>query len=182
MHSFTLDQVLTDAQFGELVGVEPPVVCEWRTKKRLPTPLVLGPALRAYCYRLREQAALRLGHTDGGLDLVQERAALAREQRVGLEIKNLALRGQYAETALLERVLAAAAAAVVERFEHLPAKMRTACPELPQAALDQAVAVVVAARNEWARSMAQLVLDQALPPEEDEPELPLGEEGDDAAP
>lgn len=181
MHTFTLDQVLTDGQFGELVGVEYSVIQEWRTKKRLPTPLVLGPALRAYCYRLREQAALRLGHTDGGLDLVQERAALAKAQREGVELKNQVLRGQYAEIALLERVLAASAGAVVERFDHLPAKLRTACPELPQAALDQVVGVIVAARNEWAAGMAKLVLAEVLPEADDEPELPLEEGGEDAA-
>lgn len=182
MHSFSLDQVVTDGQFGDLVGVEAPVVCEWRSKKRLPTPLVVGPALRAYCYRLREQAALRLGQTDGGLDLVQERAALAKAQRENVETKTAVLRGQYAETALLERVLAAAAGAVVEKFDHLPAKLRTACPELPQAALDQVMSTIVAARNEWAKTTAALVLEVALPDEEDEPELPLDEGGDDAAP
>jgi hypothetical protein len=43
--------------------------------------------LLAYCARLREMAAGRQSDA-GGLDLIQERAALAREQRIGHEIKN----------------------------------------------------------------------------------------------
>ena len=182
MQTFSIDQVVTDAQFGAIVGCDHATVQDWRSKKRLPTPLVLGVGLRAMYLRLREQAALRLGHTDGGLDLVQERAALAREQRIGIELKNQVLRGQYSDTALLERVLAAAAAAVVERFDHLPAKLRTACPDLPQAALEQVMTTIAGARNEWAKQTAALVLEQALPEDDDEPELSLGEEVDDAAP
>jgi phage terminase Nu1 subunit (DNA packaging protein) len=183
MQTFSLDQVVTDQQFADLVGSHRVSVTEWRSKKRLPTPLQVGPALRAYCGRLREQAALRLGHTDGGLDLVQERAALARAQREGVELRNVVLRGAHAEVALLERVLAAAAGAVCERFDHLPARLRTACPDLPQAAIDQVVATIVEARNEWAMGTAALVLKEVLDDDEPELELPLDEEEvDDAAP
>ena len=49
-------------------------------------------------------------------------------------------------------------------------------------AIDQVMNVIAGARNEWAKSTAALVLEQALPADDDEPELPIGEEGDDAAP
>lgn len=181
MQTFSLDQVVTDQVFADLVGSDRVSVTEWRGKKRLPTPLVLGPALLAYCGRLREQAALRLGHTDGGLDLVQERAALAKAQREGVELKNAVLRGTHGEIALLERVLAASVGAVCERLDFLPAQIRTACPDLPQEALDAVMSVIAVARNDWARSTTSLVLEEAIPEDDDEPELPLGEGGDDGA-
>jgi phage terminase Nu1 subunit (DNA packaging protein) len=173
--------VLTDGQFGDLVGCDHATIHEWRKKGRLPTPLVLGPALKAMYLRLREQAALRLGHTDGGLDLVQERAALAKAQREGVELKNSVLRGTHGEIALLERVLAASVGAVCERLDFLPAQIRTACPDLPQEALDAVMSVIAVARNDWSRSTTSLVLEEAIPEDDDEPELPLEEGGDDGA-
>src|SRR5450830_1178931 len=44
--------------------------------------------LIAYCERLRDMAAGRASSETGGLDLVQERAALAREQRIAQALKN----------------------------------------------------------------------------------------------
>lgn len=131
-------------------------------------PGTLGEMLVAYCGRLREQAAGR--YTEGPLDLSQERAALAREQRAGLEIKNAVLRGEYASISLLSQVLATASQAVTERFDHLPGLLKKACPQLGDADRDQVATVIASARNEWVRSTAELVaakLDEA----DDEPEL-----------
>lgn len=94
---------------------------------------------------------------EGLLDLAQERAGLAKAQREGIELKNAILRGEYASITLLADVLAAASAAVAERFDHLGPRLRRACPELPARALDEVLAVIASARNEWARSTAELV-------------------------
>jgi phage terminase Nu1 subunit (DNA packaging protein) len=116
----------------------------------------MGQLLQAYCERLRMQAAGRLGFTEGGLDPAQENAALKRAQREGVEIKNAVLRGEYAPIKMLAEVLADASQGVVERFEQLPGQLRKACPELPPAAIDQVMATIAAARNEWARATAEL--------------------------
>ena len=113
--------------------------------------------LLAYCGRLREQAAGRMGSEAGGLDLAQERAALAREQRHGIAIKNAVARGEYAAISLLAEVLAGASQAVGERFEHLPGQLRKVCPDLPPAAVDQLMTAIASARNEWVRQTATLV-------------------------
>lgn len=112
--------------------------------------------LLAYCERLRDQAAGRLGFTDGGLDPAQENAALKRAQREGVEIKNAVLRGEFAPIKLLAEVLADASQGVVERFEQLPGQLRKACPDLPPAAIDQVMSTIASARNEWARATAEL--------------------------
>jgi phage terminase Nu1 subunit (DNA packaging protein) len=93
----------------------------------------------------------------GGLDLVQERAALAREQRHGIELKNAVARGEFAPIALLSEVLATASMSVVERFEQLPGALKKTCPDLPEAARDQVMGLLANARNEWVRSTAELV-------------------------
>ena len=60
--------------------------------------LIRGECVHAwligYCEHLRDQAAGRLGETLG-LDLVQERAGLARAQREAQELKNAVARGEY---------------------------------------------------------------------------------------
>lgn len=114
-----------------------------------------------YIRHLREQAAGRGSGEPGGLDLVQERAALAREQRLGIEIKNAVLRGEYAPISLLSEVLATASQSVVERFDQLPGLLKKACPDLPDAAREQVMAALAGARNEWVRATEALVTSKA---------------------
>ena len=167
-----LDQPCRQVDFGELVGVSQPAVSDMVSRGLLENGAPLRQWLLAYCARLREQAAGRLGSETGGLDLAQERAALAREQRHGIALKNAVLRGDYAAVELLSEVLATASQAVAERFDHLPGQLRKACPDLPPAAVDQVMTAIAAARNEWVRGTMALVtasLDQAG--DDDEPDL-----------
>ncbi|RYF60746.1 MAG: hypothetical protein EOO27_04735 [Comamonadaceae bacterium] len=109
--------------------------------------------------RLRDQAAGRAGAEVGGLDLVQERAALAREQREGQAIKNAVARKDYAPVGLLADVLGMASSAVVDRFEQLEGTLRKAVPDLPDEAKTAVLQVIANARNEWIRATATLVSD-----------------------
>ncbi len=168
----TLDQPIRQADFGLMVGIGQPAVSDLVSRGVLEDGAPLRQWLLAYCGRLREQAAGRVGATDGGLDLAQERAALARSQRVGIDIKNAVLRGDYAAVELLSEVLATASQAVAERFDHLPGQLRKACPDLQPAAIDQVMTAIASARNEWVRTTMALVavgLEQAG--DDDEPEL-----------
>lgn len=134
----------------------------------------------AYIRRLREQAAGRMGNEAGGLDLVQERAALARAQRESQDIKNAVARREYAPIGLLADVLGMASSAVVDRFDQLEGSLRKACPDLPEAAKTTVQQVIAAARNEWIRSTVSLVsvaLDDMLAAQ-DEEEPPVDPEDD----
>lgn len=162
----------TQQQLADLVGVSQQAISQAGIQTG-----PLGQMLRDYCHRLREIAAGRASES-GGLDLVQERAALAREQRLGLEIKNAALRGEYASVALLAEVLASASQEVAERFDHLPSVLRKACPELTESQRDQIFGVIASARNEWVNSTAQLVA-KSLTEDEDDPELVFDESSTD---
>lgn len=152
-----LDAVASQVLFGELVGVSQQAVSALQSEGKLPVGATLRELLLAYCHRLREQAAGRMGDEVGGLDLAQERAALAREQRKSVELKNALMRGEYASITLLSEVLASASQAVAERFEHLPGQLRMACPDLPVAAIETLTACIADARNEWVRQTIALI-------------------------
>ena len=125
--------------------------------------------LTAYCERLRDQAAGRLGESMG-LDLVQERAALAREQRIGQAIKNGVARKEFGPVGLLADVLGTASSAVVDRFDHLEGVLAKSCPDLPEEAKTAVLTVIADARNEWIKSTARLVdsaVDQMLAESDD---------------
>ena len=146
----------TQTALALLVGVTQPTISTLMSEGKLPASGTLGELLLAYCARLRDQAAGRLGES-GGLDLVQERAALAREQRIGQAIKNGVARREYAPVGLLADVLGIAASAVVDRFDHLEGMLAKACPDLPDDAKTAVLTVIADARNEWVKSTARLV-------------------------
>lgn len=163
-----LDQPCTQAEFGALVGIAQQTVSEMVGEGILQSGAPLGHWLLAYCARLREQAAGRLGSGPDGLDLAQERAALAREQRRGLEIKNGVLRAEYAPVSLLGEVLASASQAVAEGFDHLPGQIRKACPNLPPAATDQVMSVIAGARNKWVKGTVELLAAKLITTDDDD--------------
>lgn len=164
----------TQAVIGKLVGVSQQAISALVNDGKIPATGTVGAVLVAYCERLREQAAGRMGEEGGGLDLVQERAALARSQRIAQDLKNDIARGEYAPIGLLTDVLATAGAAVVDRFEQLDGALRKACPDLPDEARTTIMTVIASARNEWIRSTAQLVdrsLDDLLAEQADDDQV-----------
>ena len=143
-----------------MVGVTQPAISAMVSEGKLPAAGTLGEVLQAYCQRLRLQAAGRMGDELGGLDLVQERAALAREQREGQAIKNAVARKEFAPVGLLADVLGMAASAVVDRFDQLEGQLRKACPDLPDEAKTTLQQVIASARNEWIRGTERAVFDR----------------------
>ena len=169
-----LSNPITQQEFAQVIGVSEARVSQMMSDGLLTAGQVGGEWLHVYCQRLRDQAAGRLGSEIGGLDLVQERAALAREQRLGIEIKNAVARGEYAPISLLAEVLATASQSVVERFEQLPSMLKKSRPDLTEAAREQVMTVVAAARNEWVRATEALVIARAATDtDDDDPEVDL---------
>lgn len=179
------DQAISQAEFAELVGLSEARVSQLLSEGVMARGETAAQWLIAYCERLRDQAAGRAGTEIGGLDLVQERAALAREQREGQAIKNAVARKEFAPVGLLADVLGMASSAVVDRFDQLEGQLRKACPDLPDEAKTTVQQVIAAARNEWIRSTATLVtdgLDAILAGQNDEDDSqPAGFEEDAAA-
>src|SRR5450830_1250571 len=155
-----MDQPVSQAEFAAWVGVSEARVSQLLSEGVMTRGDTGHAWLVAYCERLRDQAAGRAGSETGGLDLVQERAALAREQRIAQALKNSVARGEYAPVGLLADVLGMASSAVVDRFDQLEGTLQKACPDLPEEAKAAVMQVLASARNEWIRSTARLVTEQ----------------------
>ena len=133
-----------------------------------------GEWLIAYTERLREQASGR------GQELTIERAALARSQRIGQDLKNAVAQREFAPIGLLADVLAAASSAVVDRFDALSGDLARLCPHLDDASRSQVISLIASARNEWVRATATLstqILDELAEPEPED--LPADDAVDD---
>lgn len=152
-----LDQPTSQADFAEMVGVSEARVSQLMADGLMQRGGTAHEWLLAYCERLRDQAAGRAGDGAGGLDLVQERAALARSQREAQDLKNAVARGEYAPIGLLADVLGRAASSVVDRFDQLEGALRKSCPDISDDVLLAVLSVNASARNEWLRATARLV-------------------------
>ncbi|MDF3821962.1 hypothetical protein P3G55_18805 [Leptospira sp. 96542] len=168
-----LETQVSQAEFAQMIGVSEARVSQLVGENWIVRGDTAHEWLLSYCERLRDVAAGRASAEGGGLDLVQERAALARAQREGVEIKNSVARGEYAPIKLLAEVLADASQAVVERFEQLPSQLRKTCPDITPAAVEQVLATIASARNEWVRATAELVAKSLEEADDDTLELPL---------
>jgi len=167
-----LEAPMTQAAFGELVGITQQAVSDLAARGVLPAGSIAAVWLLAYCERLREQAAGRLSTDGAGPDLAHERALLAKAQREGQEIKNEVARGTYAPIDLLADVLANTSQAIVDRLEQIPSELKRRCPDLPPAAFAAVMTCVSSARNEAVHRATRLV-DELLfedQPVEDEPD------------
>lgn len=161
-----LSTVITQDEFGRMVGVSQQRVAAMIGEGVLTSNGTAGQWLLAYTERLRQQAAGR------GQELTVERAALARAQRIGQEIKNAVTQGDYAPIGLLTDVLAAASSAMVSQIDTLDAVLSRTCPQLDDEARTQVLNVINAARNKWVRGTATLTraaLAELLEGEDDAP-------------
>jgi phage terminase Nu1 subunit (DNA packaging protein) len=152
-----LDQTISQAEFAEMIGVSEARVSQIMADGVIGRGDTARGWLLGYCERLRDQAAGRMGGELGGLDLVQERAALAREQRIAQELKNQVSRGEFAPIGVLADVLGMAAGSVVDRFDQLEGALRKSCPDITDEVMGIVLGVVTAARNEWIRATSRLV-------------------------
>jgi phage terminase Nu1 subunit (DNA packaging protein) len=162
-----LGQPWTQTDFGSLVGITQPAVSDLLKRGVLSPGQAASTWLLAYCAHLRETAAGRAGGVDGGLDLVQERAALAREQRVRLELLNATARGKYAPIETLADVLARASAAIVSMLDQLDSRIAQSAPDLPEATRLAVLNTIAAARNECVRTTASLDLGEPVTTDDD---------------
>ena len=121
--------------------------------------------LTAYCDRLRETAAGRVS-ADGELDLVRERAGLARAQRERVELQNALSRGEFAPIDVLGDALAKAIQVMVSELEQIDGLLVQTCPDLPEATRAAVLSCVAGARNKIAQRGPALVM-AALDPGDD---------------
>lgn len=144
-----LSKSVSQARFAELIGISQPAVSDLVNRGILPRGASAGEWLLAYTARLREQAAGRKGDGDATLDLVAERARLAKEQADAKAMDNAIRRRELAPVSVISATFAEFASRIVPILEGLPIQLRRKC-NLDAAALDVVTEEIVKARNEAA--------------------------------
>lgn len=157
-----LDVPCTQAAFGELIGVGQPAVSDMVARQVLRPGDTARQWLLAYCAHMREQAAGR--GADG--ELAFQRSELARVSRERAEIKLAKERGEYAEVALIEQVLATVGRGIVGALEPLHVTLHRQCPALTPEDL-KLIQTEVARACDLAASASLALLD--VPDEDAEP-------------
>ncbi|MGE0329702.1 MAG: hypothetical protein AB7P37_03305 [Ramlibacter sp.] len=153
------DRIGTQTEFAELEGISQPAVSDLQKRGIYkPDRTIKGNHL-AYVEHLREQAAGR--GADG--ELAANRAALAATTNERAQLKLKRERGQFAEVALMERVLAFIGAQIASKLEPLPARIKMLMPELPAEDIKRIESEITEARNIAAgASLAALQEEAAL--------------------
>lgn len=159
---------VTQAAFGELVGISQPAVSDLLSRGVLLSGQSAGEWLKAYCAHLREQAAGRAGV--GDLDLVTERAALARVQREKIEMQNAVTRKELAPVTLIEEVLARVGRQIVGILEAIPVQLKRRS-KLSADDLDFITREIVKARNLAASIELEDLTEKEGVEEDNEPEV-----------
>lgn len=121
-----LPEKITKSDLALVVGVSTQAIEALEKKnviRRIGRGMYAYPqAVQQICAHYREIAAGRASESDD-VDLVTERALLAREQRRGQEIKNAALTGELIEVSVVERAWAAILSAIRSRMLALPSEL-----------------------------------------------------------
>lgn len=142
----SLQSAITQKVFGEIVGISQPAVSDLIKRGVLTDGDTAKNWLVAYCSHLREQAAGRAG-SDGSLDLVSERARLAKEQADKVAFQNAITRNRLAPVELLEEVLAKAAGRINGIFDAIPGMIKRRVPSLTSDDVDMIAAEIAKGRN-----------------------------------
>ncbi|GGX01502.1 hypothetical protein GCM10011282_04290 [Undibacterium macrobrachii] len=144
-----LDKVMTQTQFAELVGVSQQAISSLVGRGVLNSGDTGAVWLKHYCENLREQAAGRASM--GDLDLVQERARLAKEQADRVEMQNQLARKEVAPVNLIELVLADVARKIISELDAIPVELKRNSKSISSEDLQYISNEIVKARNKAAQ-------------------------------
>ncbi|WP_164963965.1 terminase small subunit [Rubrivivax sp. JA1026] len=147
-----LDQVLTQSQFAELVGITQPAVSDLQKRGVLKANATGRTWLLAYCGQLREEAAGRAGR------LAEARAALDEERRREIAMRNAVKAKEYAPVGLIEQVIAKVGRQAAGVLEGIVPALVLRWPEITAEQRQLVEKAVNSARNmAAAMSLADLV-------------------------
>lgn len=159
---------VTQAEFGEMIGVSQPAVSKMLTDGVLSGSASVGVWLREYSSHMREMAAGRAAA--GDLDLATERAGLARAQREKIEMQNQVTRKELAPSYLLEEILAKAGTKAAAILDTIPGMIKRRVPSLSADDVAAIAREVAKARN-IAASISLSNIDEAEPDSADDSAL-----------
>lgn len=159
---FDPHQEVSQGELAALIGITRPRVTQLMTEGTLPRTRVLSELVRALVKRGYERPAGRPPkdkppEDPDALDLNQEKAKLAREQRLTVEMKRQIALGEYAPIGMLADVLGNASSAIVAQFDQMESTLAKSCPDLDERAKQAVLAMLARARNDWIKKTAELV-------------------------
>ena len=138
--------MLTQVEIGKHLSMDQSTVSrmcdalkiDWQTS-------TLDDVRIAYIRHLREMAETRAA--SGGLDLAEERAALAKAQRERIEMQNEVTRRELAPVVLIEEVLAKAGGRVAGILDAIPGMIKRRVAGLSSNDIELIASEVARARN-----------------------------------
>jgi len=133
-------------QFSNLIGVSENAVSGLVRRGVIVSGQSLGEWLHLYCSHIREQAAGRA--TLGELDLATERAGLAREQRIRLEMQNAVTRQEYGPIVEMEFGLSSVMSMIGKKLDSIPGEIKKQSNVLTAVDLDVVAKIIVVVRND----------------------------------
>ena len=113
-----LNKAMTQQAFADLVGISQPAVSDLQTRGVILGGQTGAVWLHSYCEHLREVAAGRT--SSGDLDLVQERARLAKEQADKAAMVNAQMRKELAPVVTMSLALAKVGQQIAAILDALP--------------------------------------------------------------
>jgi phage terminase Nu1 subunit (DNA packaging protein) len=158
-----LDQPVTQAEFGELVGITQQAVNDLVKRGVLTDGHTCQQWLWDYCKRLRLQAAGR-----DGTDLSTARAALDNAKRIEVELRNAIKQREYAPVWALADLLALVGRQISGALESIVPGIRLRWPDVGADKLKLIEAEVVKARNLAAGITLDRLLDRESETSEEE--------------
>lgn len=140
-----LGQPMTQASFGDLVGITQPAVSDLLRRQVLRDRAAAGEWLLAYCDHLREIAAGRGG--EESQSLAAERARLAKEQADKIAMQNAVTRRELVPVSVVENVLASIGAKIGRLLDSIPGTLRRRVATLSTDDVNEVRLVLAKCRN-----------------------------------
>ena len=146
--SFDHSKECSQVEFSRIIGVSEATVSGLVSRGVISIGQSLGEWNKQYCSQIREQAAGRA--TKGDLDLATERALLAKEQRIRIEMQNAVTKREYGPIEAMEMGITNAMVMVVSKLDAIPGKLKKRSDVLTADDLDIVSGVIADVRNDIA--------------------------------
>jgi phage terminase Nu1 subunit (DNA packaging protein) len=151
-----LDNPISQREFSTIIGVSEPAVSGLVKRGVIRTDQSAGEWIFAYCLHLREQAAGR------SLELSEERAGLAREQKLLARIKKQRELGEWAPIENITLALSRVTAQMASIFDSIPIQLKRQFPSLTADQLNVIREELAKARNMLVSVGTEAVTDAAI--------------------
>lgn len=151
-----LDNPISQREFSTIIGVSEPAVSGLVKRGVIRTGQSAGEWIFAYCRHLREQAAGR------SLELSEERAGLAREQKLLARIKKQRELGEWAPIENITLALSRVTAQMASIFDSIPIQLKRQFPSLTADQLNVIREELAKARNMLVSVGTEAVTDAAI--------------------